>query len=128
MAKSAYARKYTAVGVMLALAIVVGAVLSGRLYVQRAANNPMSVDAVLTASLVNVAATIAGRVVTIAVADNQRLDAAHHGGDHHHFSLLLYLGAATQVGEQGSVAALIIAFVLNHLLCRRARHHRRDRA
>ena len=73
MAKSAYARKYTVTGVILTLAIVVGAVLSGRLYVQRAANNPMSEDAVLTASLVNVAATIAGRVVTIAVADNQRV-------------------------------------------------------
>ena len=73
MAKSAYTRKYTAVGIIIALVIVIGAVLSGRLYVQRAANKPMSEDAVLTASLVNVAATIAGRVVSIAVADNQRV-------------------------------------------------------
>ena len=73
MAKSAYARKYTTVGVIIALVIVVGAVLSGRWYVQRAEDNPMSEDAVLTASLVNVAATIAGRVVAIAVADNQRV-------------------------------------------------------
>ena len=73
MATSAYARKYTVVGIIVALVIVIGTVFSGWLYFQRAANNPLSEDAVLTASIVNVAATIAGRVVTIAVVDNQRV-------------------------------------------------------
>ncbi|CAA0125379.1 Multidrug resistance protein MdtN [Halioglobus japonicus] len=73
MARSAYARKYTAVGIIIAVVVVSGAVLSGWWYAQRAASNPMSEDAVLTASVVNVAATIAGRVVSIAVADNQRV-------------------------------------------------------
>ena len=73
MTTSPYARKHTAVGIVIAVVIVIGAVLSGWFYVQRAANNPMSEDAVLRASVVNVAATISGRVVTIAVADNQRV-------------------------------------------------------
>jgi len=73
MARSAYARRYTAVGITLAVAILIGAVLSGWWALQRAENNPLSEDAVLTANMVNVAATIAGRVVTIAVTDNQRV-------------------------------------------------------
>jgi multidrug efflux system membrane fusion protein len=73
MARSAYTRRYTLVGVTLAVVILIGAVASGWWYLQRAANNPLSEDAVLTANLVNVAATIAGRVVTIAVTDNQRV-------------------------------------------------------
>lgn len=67
MARSAYARRYTAVGITLAVLILIGAVASGWWSLQRAANNPLSEDAVLTANRVNVAATIAGRVVTIAV-------------------------------------------------------------
>ncbi|MEA1052280.1 multidrug transporter subunit MdtN [Lamprobacter modestohalophilus] len=73
MARSAYARRYTAVGITLAVLILIGAVASGWWSLQRAANNPLSEDAVLTANRVNVAATIAGRVVTIAVTDNQRV-------------------------------------------------------
>lgn len=75
MAKSAYARRHTVVGIIIAVVIVIGAVWSGWYYVQRAENNPMSEDAVLTASVVNVAATIAGRIVTIGVTDNQRVAA-----------------------------------------------------
>ncbi|MEA1052653.1 multidrug transporter subunit MdtN [Lamprobacter modestohalophilus] len=73
MARSAYARRYTAVGITLAVLILIGAVASGWWSLQRVANNPLSEDAVLTANRVNVAATIAGRVVTIAVTDNQRV-------------------------------------------------------
>ena len=73
MARSAYARRYTLVGIILAAVILIGAVVSGWWYLQRATNNPLSEDAVLTANRVNVAATIAGRVVTIAVTDNQRV-------------------------------------------------------
>ena len=73
MAQSAYARKYTVLGILIAVVIMTGAVWSGWLYFQLAANNPLSEDAMLTANVVNVAATIAGRVVTIAVADNQRV-------------------------------------------------------
>ncbi|MBK5939967.1 multidrug transporter subunit MdtN [Halochromatium roseum] len=73
MARSAYARRYTVVGISLAALILIGAVASGWWFLQRAANNPLSEDAVLSANRVNVAATIAGRVVTIAVTDNQRV-------------------------------------------------------
>ncbi len=73
MATSAYERKYTAVGITLAVVILISTVASGWWYLKRAADNPLSEDAVLTANLVNVAATIAGRVVTIAVIDNQRV-------------------------------------------------------
>jgi multidrug efflux system membrane fusion protein len=75
MARSAYARSYTVVGSALAVAVLAGAAVSGWLYAQRAANNPLSEDAVLTANVVNVAATVTGRVTTIAVADNQRVAA-----------------------------------------------------
>ncbi|MBK1643883.1 multidrug transporter subunit MdtN [Thiocapsa imhoffii] len=74
MASSAYAHRHTLIGIIIALVILIGAVVSGWWFVHRAANNPMSEDAVLTANVVNVATTIAGRVVTIAVADNQRVD------------------------------------------------------
>ena len=73
MTRSAYTRKFTAAGIVIALLIVGGAVLSGWWYVQRAENNPMSEDAVLKASVVNIAATVAGQVVTLAVSDNQRV-------------------------------------------------------
>lgn len=73
MTKSAYARHYTLAGIIIAVVLVGGALLSAWFYAQRAANNPMSEDAVLTANVVNVGATIAGRVVTIGVTDNQRV-------------------------------------------------------
>lgn len=71
MASSAYARRSTVLGVTIAILVVVGALIAGWWYAQRAANNPLSEDAVLTADVVHVAASIAGRVVRIAVRDNQ---------------------------------------------------------
>lgn len=73
MAASAYVRKPSALGVIVALAIVVATLAAGWLYLRRAANNPMSEDATLSANVVNVAATVPGRVVTIAAAENGRV-------------------------------------------------------
>lgn len=75
MAASAYARKHSTLGVIVALAIVIAMVAAGWLYLRRAANNPMSEDATLSANVVNIAATVPGRVVTIAAAENQRVRA-----------------------------------------------------
>ncbi|HDZ8915486.1 TPA: multidrug transporter subunit MdtN [Aeromonas hydrophila] len=73
MVNSAYVRRYNAVGIVLAVVIIAGAVGAGWYYTKSAENNPLSEDAVLTADVVHVAATIAGRIVTIAVTDNQRV-------------------------------------------------------
>ncbi|HHQ4692970.1 TPA: multidrug transporter subunit MdtN [Aeromonas veronii] len=73
MVNSAYVRRYNAVGIVLAVVIIAGAVGAGWYYTKRAWKNPLSEDAVLTADVVHVAATIAGRIVTIAVTDNQRV-------------------------------------------------------
>lgn len=73
MAASAYVRKPSALGVIVALAIVVATLAAGWLYQRRAADNPMSEDATLSANVVNVAATVPGRVVTIAAAENGRV-------------------------------------------------------
>ena len=73
MAASAYVRKPSALGVIVALAIVLATLAAGWLYLRRAADNPMSEDATLSANVVNVAATVPGRVVTIAAAENGRV-------------------------------------------------------
>lgn len=73
MVNSAYVHRYSAVGIVLAVVIIAGAVGAGWYYTKHAVKNPLSEDTVLTADVVHVAATIAGRVVTIAVTDNQRV-------------------------------------------------------
>lgn len=73
MVNSVYVRRYNAVGIVLAVVIIAGAVGAGWYYTKSAGKNPLSEDAVLTADVVHVAATIAGRIVTIAVTDNQRV-------------------------------------------------------
>lgn len=73
MAGSAYVRKRSLVGALVAGAIVAGAGYAGWVYVQRAAVRPMSEDAVLTAQVVNVAASVPGRVIEIEVRENQRV-------------------------------------------------------
>lgn len=73
MVQSAYARRYKPLGIAIAVVSIIGAVFSVWYYTKYTANNPLSEDAVLTADVVHVAATIAGRVVTIGVTDNQRV-------------------------------------------------------
>ncbi|ARO98784.1 Multidrug resistance protein MdtN [Vibrio alginolyticus] len=73
MAKSVYTRRYSAVGIMLAIAITVGAALSGWYYQHRSNSTPLSDDAVLTANAVNIAPAVAGRITSILVKDNQRI-------------------------------------------------------
>lgn len=73
MAGSAYSRKKTAAGAMVALLVAIVAVGVGWLYVSRAKDNPLSEDAVFTASVVNIAPAVAGRIETIDVAENQKV-------------------------------------------------------
>lgn len=73
MVKSAYARRYKPLGIVIAVVSIIGAVMSGWYYTKDSAKNALSEDAVLTADVVNVAAIIAGRVISIAVTDNQRV-------------------------------------------------------
>ena len=73
MAPSAYSRRRSLRGAAIAAVIIAGAVVSGWLYLKRAAENPLSEDAVLTASIVHVASTVPGRIVTLAVAENAKV-------------------------------------------------------
>ncbi|MBA4788161.1 MAG: multidrug transporter subunit MdtN [Rhizobiales bacterium] len=58
------------VAALVALVAVVGAVLLGWRYIRSAELNPLSDDAVITAEVVNVAASVPGRIVTFGVAEN----------------------------------------------------------
>lgn len=60
-------------GSTLGALIIVGAITVGWLYFRQAERNPLSEDAVLTASIVNVASTVAGRIVDISVSENQKV-------------------------------------------------------
>lgn len=73
MAPSAYSRRHNPVGYILAGLIVAGAVTAGWVYLKRAESNPLSEDAVLTANIVNIASTVPGRIVTLEVAENQKV-------------------------------------------------------
>ncbi len=73
MAPSAYSRRRSLRGAAIAILIIAGAVVSGWLYLKRAAEYPLSEDAVLTANIVHVASTVPGRIVTLAVTENQRV-------------------------------------------------------
>lgn len=73
MAGSAYSRRKTAGGALVAVLAAIVAVGVGWLYVSRSNSNPLSEDAVLTASVVNIAPAVAGRIETIDVAENQKV-------------------------------------------------------
>ncbi|MGU3496161.1 multidrug transporter subunit MdtN [Xanthobacteraceae bacterium A53D] len=74
MAPSAYSHRRSLLGTSIAALIVVGALVAGWFYMERAKNNPLSEDAVLTANVVNVAATVPGRIIDIAVAENAKVE------------------------------------------------------
>lgn len=73
MAASAYSHKRSLLGTSVAALIIVGAIVLGWLYLHRAENNPLSEDAVLTANVINIASTVAGRIVALPVAENQKV-------------------------------------------------------
>ena len=73
MAQSAYSRRRSLRGAAIAALIFAGAAVSGWLYLKRATDNPLSEDAVLTANIVHVASTVAGRIVALAVSENQKV-------------------------------------------------------
>ncbi len=70
MAPSAYSPRKSLIGSTVAALIIAAGVGLGWLYFHRADLNPLSEDAILTANLVHVAASVPGRIVTIAVAEN----------------------------------------------------------
>jgi len=73
MAASAYTRKKTVAGGVVAIMVLVIAVALGWHYMSRIRDNPLSEDAVLTANVVDVAAAVAGRIATIEVVENQKV-------------------------------------------------------
>jgi len=73
MSGSAYSRKKTVAGTLVAILAVGAAVWVGWLYVSRSHDNPLSEDAVLTANIVNIASAVAGRIATIDVVENQKV-------------------------------------------------------
>lgn len=73
MTASAYARKFTLLGISIAIVIVASLVILGYWFTQKSANNPESSEAVLSADVVHIASTVAGRIVALPVTDNQRV-------------------------------------------------------
>lgn len=71
METNAYSKKqFSMVGVFLTGLVIVIAVVMVWLYLRQAHQNPLSEDAVVGASLVNIAATVPGRIITINVSEN----------------------------------------------------------
>jgi len=73
MVRSAYSRSSSLIGSSVAALIIVGAIALGGIYHKRSADNPLSEDAVLTASIVNIAAAVPGRIVALDVSENQKV-------------------------------------------------------
>ncbi|WP_019933757.1 multidrug transporter subunit MdtN [Oceanimonas smirnovii] len=75
MVNSAYRRRYSPTGIIIAVIVLVGAAIAGWYYMRHTTATSLSDEAVISANTVNIAATVAGRVVRIAVKDNQRVSA-----------------------------------------------------
>lgn len=73
MAPSAYTHRRSLVGSAIGAVIIIGAIAAGWIYLRHSRDNPLSEDAVLTASIVNMASTVPGRIVTLTVAENQKV-------------------------------------------------------
>jgi len=72
MTSNAYSkREFSIVGVVLTGILIIVAVVMGWLYLREAHNNPLSDDAVIGANIVNVAATVPGKIIAIDVQENQ---------------------------------------------------------
>ena len=71
METNAYSKKqFSMVGVFLTGLVIVIAVVMAWLYLRQAHQNPLSEDAVVGADVVNIAATVPGRIITINVREN----------------------------------------------------------
>lgn len=64
-------RKLNLVGILLTALVLFVAAVMAWLYLREAHNNPLSNDAVIGANIVNIAATVPGRILTIDVVENQ---------------------------------------------------------
>ncbi len=73
MASSAYSHRSSLIGWIATAIAIAGAVVAGWHYLKQAGTHPLSEDAVLTASIVNVASTVPGRIVTLDVTENQKV-------------------------------------------------------
>lgn len=73
MAPSAYSHRRSLLGSTLGALIIVAAIAVGWFYFRQAKLNPLSEDAVLTASIVNIASTVPGRIADISVRENQKV-------------------------------------------------------
>ncbi len=75
METNAYSKKgFNILGTALTGVAIVAAIIAGWLYLRQAHNNPLSEDAVVGASIVNIAATVPGRILTLDVQENQRVN------------------------------------------------------
>ncbi|MFH5922999.1 multidrug transporter subunit MdtN [Roseomonas xinghualingensis] len=73
MAPSAYSRRRSFLGSIVAGLVIAGAVTAWWFYSRQADNNPLSEDAVLTASIVNIASSVPGRIATLPVKEDQKV-------------------------------------------------------
>ncbi|MFC4625929.1 multidrug transporter subunit MdtN [Daeguia caeni] len=64
-------RKISVIGLSLTVAVVVLAGVMAWIYLRQAHNNPLSEEAVIGARIVNIAATVAGKITEINVEENQ---------------------------------------------------------
>ncbi|MBO1076621.1 multidrug transporter subunit MdtN [Roseomonas marmotae] len=73
MAQSAYSRRHSLLGFIVAGVILAAAIAAWWFYSRRADGNPLSEDAVLTASIVNMASSVPGRIITLGVTEDQKV-------------------------------------------------------
>lgn len=74
MKGNAYSRRETSIaGVVLTAVFVIAAFVMAWLYLHQAENNRLSDDAVIGADIVNIAATVPGRIASINVQENQEV-------------------------------------------------------
>lgn len=71
MAEVSKPRKNRTLGIVVALVAVAGAAFLGWRFLSQSDANPLSQDAVLTADIVNISASVPGRIAEIGVRENQ---------------------------------------------------------
>ncbi len=71
MTDAAKPHKRRALGIIVAVVAVAGAAFLGWRFLAQSDSNPLSQDAVITADIVNISASIPGRIVEIGVKENQ---------------------------------------------------------
>lgn len=74
MASSAYTRRQHILGSVIALLLIAAAVGAGWLYIDRSKDSPLSEEAIIGASIVNIAASVPGRIISLEVSENQKIE------------------------------------------------------